>query len=306
MKRDNTIFVAILCCLLWSSVYSTIKVGLKYDTPLHFAGIRFIIGGLMILPFTVKPSAFIIMVRENWRLVLYVTLLQGVINYTLFYTGMNLVPGAIGAVVVGSQPLFTALVSAGMDKNDKLTKRKVATIIVALTGIVLISAGRQALKLGSLPELLGIMLILGANMATSTSNVLISLQGKKIDPLVLSSTSIFFGGLMLLMFSILFEQPVIPATKPAEYWVALFWLAFVSAAAFSLWYVLLKRPGVKVSELNLWKFLIPVVGAILSWVILPDEHPEWITITGMVIIAGSLVLFHCKGKHAAKASTSFQ
>ena len=58
----------------------------------------------------------------------------------------------------------------------------------------------------------------------------------------------------------------------------------MAAIAFSLWFKLLQRPGVKVSELNLWKFINPVVGAILSWLLVPDENPEWLTISGMIII----------------------
>ena len=150
MEKDNTVIIAIICCLLWASVYSTIKVGLQYDTPIHFAGVRFIIGGLMILPFTVRPTAFVAMVREHWKIVLLVTLLQGVTNYTLFYIGMDLVPGAIGAVVVGSQPLFTALVSASMDKGQAYQKKD-HNNFYRLNGFGLISAGRQA-KLGSWPN----------------------------------------------------------------------------------------------------------------------------------------------------------
>ena len=296
MKKNNTIPIAIFCCLLWATAYSTIKIGLKYDTPLHFASLRFIFGGLLILPFTLRPSAYIAMVRENWKLVLTVTGLQTVTNYTLFYIGMDLVPGAVGAVVVGSQPMFTALVAAVLVKNEKLTLKKLITIFVALIGIFLISAGRQALKLGSVSELLGIGLILIANLSTSTSNVMISLKGKEMNPFVLSSMSSFCGGIIIFLFSLVMEEPPLGVVKPFEYWAVVVWLSIVSAVAFSLWYMLLKRPGVKVSELNLWKFLLPVVGAILSWILLPEENPEWITISGMVIITGSLVLFNWKGK----------
>jgi drug/metabolite transporter (DMT)-like permease len=79
---------------------------------------------------------------------------------------------------------------------------------------------------------------------------------------------------------------------PGRYWLILFWLSFMAAFAFSLWFKLLQRPGVKVSELNLWKFLIPVVGAILSWLLVPDEKPEWLTVSGMVIITVSLIMFY--------------
>jgi drug/metabolite transporter (DMT)-like permease len=78
--------------------------------------------------------------------------------------------------------------------------------------------------------------------------------------------------------------------------MALLWLSFVSAFAFSLWYRLLQRPHVKVSELNMWKFIIPVVGAILSWMLAPGEKPELPTIAGMIIITVSLLLFYKNGE----------
>ncbi|HBE43622.1 MAG TPA: hypothetical protein DDW27_20990 [Bacteroidales bacterium] len=293
-KQDNTIFLAIAACLLWSTVYAVIKVGLQYDTPLHFAGLRFIISGMMIFPFTVKPAKFFTMIRMHRKVVIWVTVLQTLVNYILFYLGMDLVPGALGAVIVGSQPLVTAVVAAVMIREDRLTRRKIITIICGIAGVVLISAGRQAFKLGAAIEMLGVVMILGANIATSTSNVMVSLRGKGINPLVLSSTSLFTGGIIIYLLSIPAEG--LPEySQPAQYWIALLWLSFVAAFAFSLWYRLLQRPNVKVSELNMWKFIIPVAGAILSWILAPGEKPELLTIAGMIIITVSLLLFYRNG-----------
>ncbi len=299
-KKDNTIFLAIVACLLWSTAYAGIKIGLQYDTPMHFAGIRFIISGLIIFPFTGKLSRFFPMVKEHWRIVAWVIVLQGLINYILFYHGLNLVPGALGAVIVGSQPLVTAVVAALMLDGDRLNRKKVITIIFGISGVIMISAGRQALKLGDLIELLGVLMILLANIATATSNVLVSLKSKGMNPLVLSSSSLFISGILIFLISLLFEQR--PAGHaPTQYWMVLLWLSFMSACAFSLWFKLLQRPHVKVSELNLWKFIIPVVGAILSWLLVPGEKPEWLTISGMIIITASLVLFY---KNGIKTSVS--
>jgi len=289
-SKGNTIFWAIIACLLWSTAYAGIKLGLQYDTPLHFAGIRFTISGLMILPFTIKPSAYIKMIRDNRKVVLSVMVLQTLINYTLFYIGMDLVPGALGAVIVGSQPLVTAVVAAMMHKEEKLTRNKIITIIFGISGVILISAGRQALRLGTAVEFLGVILILGANIGTATSNVIVSFRSRGMNPLVLSSFSLGVGGLILYLVSLPIEGPV-QVYRPAVYWLDLVWLSFMSAFAFSLWFKLLQRPGVKVSELNLWKFIIPVVGAILSWLLVPGESPEWLTVSGMIIITCSLVLF---------------
>jgi len=140
-SKGNTIFRAIIACLLWSTAYASIKLGLQYDTPFHFAGLRFIISGLMILPFTVAPVLYLRMIKEHWKVITWVTLLQTVINYSLFYQGLKLVPGAIGAVVVGAQPLVTAVVASIMHDDDRLTGKKLATIITGIAGVILISAG---------------------------------------------------------------------------------------------------------------------------------------------------------------------
>ena len=298
-SKGNTIFWAIIACLLWSTAYAGIKLGLEFDTPFHFAGIRFIISGLMILPFTVRPSVYLAMIRNNWKVVAWVTTLQIVINYSLFYQGLNLVPGALGAVIYGAQPLIIALVAAVLHKDDKLTKKKIITIVFGISGVIFISVGRQAFKFGTGLEILGVFMLLTGNVATAASNVIISLKSKAINPFVLSSSSLFLGGVILYLISIPVETKPL-GTLPLKYWMILLWLSFMAASAFSIWYKLLQRPGVKVSELNFWKFINPVTGAVLSWLLIPGEKPEWLTITGMVIITASLVMFYSNTKRAVK------
>lgn len=235
------------------------------------------------------------MIKDYWKVVALVTLFQTLINYSLFYHGLKLVPGAVGAVIVGSQPLVTAIVASMMHSEDKLTGKKIATVISGLAGVILISAGRQAFQFGTAIELVGIVMILGANAALSVSNVIVSVKSKGMNPLVLSSSSLFIGGFILYLVSIPTEG--IPDSPfPFEYWMVLAWLSLMAAVAFSIWFKLIQRPGVKVSELNLWKFIIPIVGAILSWLIVPGEKPEWITVSGMIIIIASLILFNTNHK----------
>ena len=226
-----------------------------------------------------------------------VTFLQMIVNYSLFYLGLQLVPGALGAVIAGSQPLVTALLAALLHEGDKLTGKKVVTIICGITGVILISAGRQVFRFGTTMELVGVGMILIANIALSLGNIIVSLRSRGINPFVLSSSALFSGGLILWLISIPVEG--FPAEPfPIDYWLILLWLSFMAACAFSIWFKLLQRPGVKVSELNLWKFIIPVAGAILSWLLVPDEKPEWITISGIVIITGSLIMFFSNNKES--------
>jgi len=194
-------------------------------------------------------------------------------------------------------------VAAMMHEEEKLTKNKIVTIIFGISGVILISAGRQAFRIGTALEFLGVLLILVANIATATSNVIVSLKSRGMNPFVLSSFSLGVGGLILYLVSFSIEGSV-QVSRPLAYWLDLIWLSFMSAFAFSLWFKLLQRPGVKVSELNLWKFIIPVVGAVLSWLLVPGENPEWLTVCGMIIITGSLILFFLNSREAVRKSTA--
>jgi len=97
------------------------------------------------------------------------------------------------------------------------------------------------------------------------------------------------GGAALFIFSIPFEG-IHFESKPPIYFISLTWLSLLSAIAISIWIILLKRPEIIVSDLNLWKFLIPLFGALISWILLPAEQPEALTIAGMFIITLALVI----------------
>jgi drug/metabolite transporter (DMT)-like permease len=287
---NSTIFLAIVACLLWSSAFASVKVGLQYNTPLQFAGIRFFISGLLLLPFALRQGNFISIVIKNFRFIVWISLLQIFLLYALFYHGLNLVPAAIGAIVVGSGPLFVALLTHFFMQNDRLTLRKSLSMLLGFAGIVVVSLSRNASQspVGNV-ILWGVLILLISNTIGGISNIVIANAKGKVPSYILSSTTLAMGGIFLFLFSIPFEGVQL-GPFPTNYWIALTWLSFLSAGAFTIWFNLLRRPGVKVSVLNMWKFIIPIFGAILSWIIIPDEKPTLQIISGMVLTSISLIL----------------
>ncbi len=298
----STIFLAILACLLWSTAFAGVKIGLQYNTPFQFAGIRFTISGLIIFFYFGKPHRFWAEVRSNFGFVLLIAVVQIFTQYALFYSGMNLVPGALGAMVIGSSPLFIAIVAHFSFKNDKMTPLKTGSILIGVIGIAVITLGRTQIEMRSNLELIGIGLLLINNIVSGYSNVLVAKSKSSISPVVLSSASLTIGGLMLFILSIPVEG-INTGPFPVKYYIALGWLSFLSAAAITIWYSLLKRPGVKVSLLNVWKFLIPVSGAVLSWILIKEEKPDLISIVGMGIIAVSLLALNYANIKGQKEKT---
>lgn len=291
----STIFLAIVACFLWSTAFVGIKIGLKYSTPLQFAGVRFFFSGLMILPFIKNFSKKWQIAKSYWKLIVIVGLLQTSLVYALFYSGLDKVPASLGAMLIGTGPLFAALVAHFMMQNDKLGWRKTLIILLGLLGVVVISLNKENDTTAYPLMWLGIILLLVNCIIGGVGNVVVAKYGKNLPPMLLSCLSLIFGGAVLFVASLFFEG-FEWKIYPTEYYISLSWLSFLSAAAITIWFALLKRPGVKVSNLNTWKFIVPVLGAILSWIILPDESPTFLAIVGMSIIALSLVLLNSKKK----------
>jgi drug/metabolite transporter (DMT)-like permease len=288
----STEVMASTACFLWSTAFAGVKIGLEYMTPLQFAGIRFFLAGVLIMLFFRKYKLYFKTLREHFPYILGIGLLQTTFMYSLFYTGLNMVPGAVGAMVIGSGPLFAAIVAHYAMNNDKMNIRTSLGILMGLVGIVIINLGRQTTGIGDALEIVGVLLLVVNNLVSGVANVIVVKNKRPIPMLVLSSAQLAMGGFLLFLISIPVEGFQLTQVFPVEFWLSLGWLSFLSAAAFALWFTLLKRPGAKISYLNSWKFIIPVLGAVLSWVMLPGESPDTYAIVGMVFVAGAMLVMN--------------
>ena len=79
--------------------------------------------------------------------------------------------------------------------------------------------------------------------------------------------------------------------KPGGFYASLAILVFISVFAFSFWFIALQSKGAKVSDINMCRLINPVLGAVLSWIMLPGEYPDFSTVAGMAVIVSSLVIY---------------
>jgi len=155
-----------------------------------------------------------------------------------------------------------------------------------------IAISRKSWQSGGGLEIVGMLMLISAGVSGAFGNL--AVRRVSIDPFMLNSVQIFIGGVILLVSGLCFEG--IPEFRlPITFYLGFGWLALLSAVAFSLWFSLLQKPKVKPSELNMWKFIIPVFGATFSWVVFANEQPEFWAIIGMICVAGSLLFYYFKG-----------
>ena len=288
--------LAVVSCLLWSSAFAGIKTGLQFAPPLMFAGLRFTLAGLLLVPLAGSPRRYLKELRSAPLLIGQVSLFQTVLLYSLFFLSLSLVPGSVGAVVNGMTPLWAALAAHLFLQDDKMDRRMVVSLLIGFSGILILSLTRNGgpESLGG-TELLGIALMLAASFAGVIGHVVVYHTRGRIDSVVLTSAQFILGGVVLLLLSLVAEGRNRLPTAPL-FWGALLYLGFLSAAAFGIWFYLLSVREEKVSRIGIWQFLIPVSGAALSWLIVPGDSPSWPVLLGMVLIASAILYFFRPGR----------
>ncbi len=292
--------LAILACLLWSSAFVTVKHALEYQTPLTLAGMRFILAGLIQIPLCGSLMAPWRLLKKEFPTVLLVSLFHTIFLYATFFIGMSWVRGAEGAIMIGAGPLCSALVAHLLMHDDKLQRQTVVSIIFGMAGVASISLAAKPWSSVGMKEFFGLMLLLSGSVVSAVGNVVVAKRKGGLPPVALNSIQMLIGGVALLLVARPFEGAP-QLDLPAVFYGQLLWLAVISATAFAIWFHLLGR--MKVSRLNLWKFLIPLSGALLSWMFLPNESPSLPSLIGMALIMIGIVIgnresrprTHCSG-----------
>lgn len=280
--KNNTL--AALACLLWATPFVFVKVTMEYLPPLTVAGLRFLVAGLIQIPFC-KQSPFRLL-RTAPKTVILVALFQTILLYAGFFYALTLVRGAQAAIVIGSGPLIAAIAAHYTMHDDKLSRRTLQSIALGIGGIIIVSLATKPWEPIGLRELAGIGILLTGSIVSATGNIIVAKKRGRLPAIELNSMQMLFGGAVLFFVALPIDG--IPSMDlPIRFYGALLWLAFVSAAGFGIWFHLLSRE--KVSTLNIWKFIIPLAGATLSWILIPGESPDLLTLTGMALIIAGIV-----------------
>lgn len=297
MKKG--LLYAILASVLWAIVNPFIKQGLSYDfTPMNFAGIRFTTVGIILFAYTWHKGMWA-EIKQHSKLFINLILINMFMGYTAFYFGVDFVSGAISSIIMGMTPLINVLLAHLLASNDKLNVYKIISLVVSLIGLLLIVGMGSNGKPLDLKGISGIVLLLLSIVFQGYSAISVSEDKGKVNPIFLNAVQMFFGGLLIYIVGLTTEGYHSFIGKPMGFYISLGILVFISVFAFSFWFIALQSKGAKVSDINMCRLINPILGAVLSWVMLTGEHPTFSTVAGMIIIVSSLIIYF-KGEEIVK------
>lgn len=259
--------LAMVCTFLWGSAFPGIKLGYRYFeiaaestwSQVLFAGIRFTIAGiLVILIASVMNRRFILPTRNSLGSIVKLSCFQTILQYFFFYVGLARTSGVKSSIINGANTFIAILIASVVFHHEKLTMKKIVGCILGFLGVIIVNVTGQGMDLSMHFMGEGFILLCAVSYAVSSS--LIKIYSKENNPVMLSGYQFIFGGIVLACLGWMLGGRI-------EHWEwsgvgILFYLAVVSAVAYSLWGILIKYNPV--SKVAIFGFMNPVFGVILS------------------------------------------
>lgn len=220
-----------------------------------------------------------------WKVVLLGALEPG-LCYALLTVGL-LFTAAANAAVISAMESFFAVILAAIFLKERLTKRSVAGLAIALSGVLLLEAGG-----GPSGVHLGDALVLGGILAAGFYVVLARTIAEDYDTLTMTAHQFGAGLVLALPFAVarwLTGSEAIIQPRPVSSWAAALGVGIIGyAGSFLLYNFAIAR--VRAGPASMMLNLMPVFGLLTALVFL-HERIGILEVLGALLILTSIFTF---------------
>src|SRR5213595_1723404 len=190
-------------CIVWSSTWLVIKVGLRDLPPISYAAIRFVIAVVVLLAISAGRVRLLPQRVSDYVLLAFTGVLMFAVNYGLLFWGELYVSSGLAAVLQATIPIFGMVFAHLMLPDEPIRLRKLAGSLLALGGVAIICARLLGFN-GTLAFWGGLGIVFGAAGA-AFSNVLLKARAIRLAPAMIAAWQMIFGAAPLLIAGFLVE-----------------------------------------------------------------------------------------------------
>lgn len=291
-STKGILILAVFATFLWGSAYPCVKIGYTlFQIPaedvgskLLFAGIRFFLAGILtILAAFIIQRKVVVPQKKDLLGIGILGIVQTSLQYLFFYIGLSNTTGVKGAILVGTGTFITVILSHFFYHDDRLNLRKILGCVIGFAGIVIINSGD--LGAGGF-TITGEGFLIFAATAFAIGSLISKRVVKNSDAMTVTGYQLLFGGGILIIVGFANGGNLTCTTTAAA--ILLLYLAFLSAAAFTVWTLLLKYN--KVATIAIYNCFVPVFGTILSAVFLKEHLMAFESIVALLCVCLGIYL----------------
>lgn len=276
-----TLLVWWVTCLVWSSVWLFIKIGLRDLPPVTFAAVRLVVALVVLLPILAWRRVRVPRETRDWYVLAVAGLLLLGVNYALLFWGAQFIPSGLTAVLQSITPAFALVFGHVLLDDEPFTAKALGAIAIGVAGVALIS--RDQLHLAGRQALLGCAAVTAASAFVAFAYVFVKRHRRALRPEVLSAGQMLCAAGPMLAAAMLREgNPLRAHWTPAAAGCLLYLSLAGSIGGTWLNYWLLER--MSATALLSMSLIEPLIAVLLGWLFLRE------TLTATAAGGGLLVL----------------
>lgn len=275
-------------CIVWSSTWLVIKIGLRDLPPISYAGIRFVVAVIVLLAVSVGRVRLLPQRRSDYALLGFTGVLMFAVNYGLLFWGELHVSSGLAAVLQATIPIFGMVFAHLMLPDEPMRLQKLAGSLLALGGVAIICA--RLLGFNGLMAFWGGLGIVFGAAGAAFSNVLLKARVLQVAPAMIAAWQMIFGTAPLLVTGFIVEGNPLRFHWTTLSIFCLLYLAVIgSALAFLLLYWLL--PRMTVTKLQTISLITPPGAVALGWAVGGEKFSLWSLVGACFVLAGVWMIF---------------
>ena len=270
-------FIPASFVVLWATGFIGARYAMPWAEPFTFLAIRFVLAAILFAGLTVLLGSPRATREEALHATVAGVLMHGVYLGAVFWAIHRGMPAGLSALIVGLQPLITAVL-AGKFLGEAILPRHWAGLAVGLLGVVVVLWPKLGMLGGGVtPATLMASLVSVLGMSAGTIWQKRYASG---GDLVSATMWQYVGGsAVMILGSLAFETRAI--TVNGELIFAMAWLVLVLSVGAIFLLMVMIRDG-EMSKVASLFYLVPAVTAVIAWALF-DEQLNLLQIAGMAI-----------------------
>lgn len=193
--------------IAWGFAFYLIAVALDSFAPLTVVNIRLAVGALTLYIIMRWQGYSLPGIGHWWTRFSVLAITGNLIPFTLISWAETRISSAQAGLLMALMPISTMVLVHFFVQEDALTPRRVTGIVLGFLGVLVLIGGDALAGIGS-AALLGQLAVLVATMAYA-ANAVYTRRIPAINTLVVATGSLMIGSLLLLPFTLYFEQPAL-------------------------------------------------------------------------------------------------
>ncbi|HDR7152122.1 TPA: DMT family transporter, partial [Bacillus thuringiensis] len=207
-------------------------------------------------------------------------------TFASLYWSEQYISSGLAAVLSATGPMMILLIQAKRDR-EKLQMEQLVALVIALAGVIFVSLPGMHQQVSFIWSIACIVLVIGElfyGIGSIRSKEILS-DLSNVSPFLINGIQMFYGGILLLIASIIVEQPnVTVLTSWSVQWPILYLIFIGSIGGHGLYYWLLSKTNPVFP--STWLYVSPLIAIIVGYIILGEPLNPTMGMGACLILIG--------------------